>query len=136
VTKTICISGFFDPIHAGHIAYIRDAALYGDLIVILNSDAAAIRKKGYVFQSWDQRATIVRGMKGVKDVVHADDEDDTVCESLREIKPDFFANGGDRGVENTPELELCYKMGIEPIFNCGGNKTASSSEIVNNVRDA
>lgn len=132
--RLIAVSGYFDPCHGGHIAYILDASKHGNVIVILNSDAAAKRKKGYVFMSWDQRAAVVGAIRGVVDVVHVDDTDGTVCEALRRIKPYAFAKGGDRHIDNTPEVELCNKMGIALLFNIGGPKTASSSEIVQNNR--
>lgn len=128
--KTICISGGFDPIHVGHLRLIHDAATYGDVVVILNSDEWLKRKKGYAMMDWLSRAYILRSIKGVKDVVQVDDSDWTVCEALQRIKPDYFANGGDRTAENTPELKLCVDLGIKPIFNIGGEKIASSSEIV------
>lgn len=132
--KTICVSGGFDPLHEGHIAYILDAAKYGDVIVILNSDEWLKRKKGFVFQRWDQRATIIAAIKGVIDVVTVDDDDGTVCEALRRIKPDYFANGGDRGPGNTPEAELCKDIGIEMLWNVGGQKIESSSDLIKRVQ--
>lgn len=132
--KIVAVSGYFDPCHGGHISYILDAAKYGDVIVILNSDEAAIRKKGYVFMSWDQRAAVVGAIKGVIDVIPVDDSDGTVCSALKKLKPDYYSKGGDRHYENTPEVPLCNKMGIGLIFNCGGPKTASSSELVNKAK--
>ena len=73
-------------------------------------------------------------IKGVIDVVAVDDSDGTVCEAIRVVKPDYFANGGDRRIENTPELLLCEQMGVGLIFNCGGEKVASSSDIVREAR--
>jgi len=128
--KIVAVSGFFDPLHSGHINYIFEAARHGDVIVLLNSDAAARKKKGHVFQEWSERAAVVGAIKGVIDVIHVDDTDGTVREALRRTKPDFFAKGGDRHIENTPEVGLCDQMGIGLIFNCGGPKTNSSSEIV------
>lgn len=130
VMSTIAISGGFDPVHVGHIRLIHDAALKGDVIVILNSDDWLKRKKGFVFMDWLSRAYILRAITGVKEVVTVDDRDGTVCEALREYKPDFFANGGDRTEDNTPELRLCLDTGIKPLFNVGGEKYASSSDLV------
>lgn len=132
--KIVAVSGYFDPPHGGHASYVEAASKYGDVIIILNSDEAAQRKKGYCFMPWDQRAAVVGLWKGVVDVISVDDRDGTVCEAIREIRPDYFAKGGDRTIENTPEADLCNKMGIGLIFNCGGEKTASSSELIARVR--
>lgn len=127
----VCISGGFDPIHFGHARLIAAAyKAYGDVVVILNSDDWLRRKKGYVFMPFEQRAEILACMRGVKGIAAVDDSDNTVCEALYRIKPDYFANGGDRGVENTPELTLCLDLGIKPVFGIGGEKVASSSKLV------
>lgn len=129
--RTVAISGGFDPVHSGHINLIKSAAKYGKLIVILNSDEWLVRKKGYAFMRWAERARILMGLEHVWQVSSVDDSDGTVCEALERIKPDYFANGGDRKEENIPELELCKKLGITPLFGIGGEKTQSSSELVN-----
>jgi cytidyltransferase-like protein len=128
--KTIAVSGGFDPLHFGHLRMFQDAAKAGDVIIILNSDEWLRRKKGYVFMPYAQRAEILYAIKGVMDVVNVDDSDGTVCEALRRLRPDYFANGGDRTEENTPELKLCCDLGIKTLFNIGGEKVASSSELV------
>lgn len=129
-TPIVAVSGGFDPLHNGHVRLIREAAKHGDVIVILNSDEWLKRKKGFAFMSWDQRAEILIAMKGVYAVVKADDEDGTVCKTLEKIKPNFFANGGDRIIGNTPEVETCDIAGIKSLFGIGGEKVASSSELV------
>ena len=131
---TVAISGGFDPIHPGHVRLIHDSALYGDVVVILNNDQWLKRKKGFVFLDWLSRAYILRAIKGVSKVIGVDDNDGTVCKALEELKPNFFANGGDRTAENTPEKELCEKLGIVMLWNIGGEKIASSSELVNAVK--
>ncbi len=133
--STICISGGFDPIHAGHVRLIQDAARYGNVMVILNSDEWLLRKKGYVFMPWADRADILLNQKGVVVVSYVNDNDGTVCEALERIRPTYFANGGDRTNENTPELALCLELGIKPLFGIGGHKIASSSDIVRHARD-
>jgi len=136
--KIVLVSGGFDPIHSGHVAYIQSAAEHGDVWVLLNSDDWLIRKKGYKFMDWKERAAVLMGVKGVKRVMVVDDTDGTVCEGIKKARDMgmtvAFANGGDRLPENTPEVELCNKLGIEMIFNCGGGKTQSSSELVNAVK--
>ena len=128
--KTVAVSGGFDPIHVGHIRMIREAAEHGDVIVIANSDVWLLRKKGYVFMPWKERAEIIQSIKGVAAVFQADDDDDTVTESLLRLKPDIFANGGDRKQQNTPEMKVCDDIGIEMLWNVGGGKIQSSSELV------
>ena len=128
--KTVAVSGGFDPIHVGHIRMIREAAEHGDVIVIANSDEWLLRKKGYVFMPWKERAEIIQSIKGVAAVFQADDDDDTVTESLLRLKPDIFANGGDRKQQNTPEMKVCDDIGIEMLWNVGGGKIQSSSEFV------
>lgn len=132
---SVCISGGFDPPHHGHALYIMEAGKHGHVTVILNSDDWLMRKKGYIFMPWDQRATILGSFKGVVDVVHVDDADETVCDALRRIRPTYFAKGGDRTADNTPEVELCGHLGIECLWNVGGRKVASSSEIVQRIRE-
>src|SRR5690242_6837351 len=94
--KKIALSGGFDPLHSGHIRMIKAAAEHGDVVIILNSDEWLLRKKGYVFMTWKERAEILSSIKGVESVVPVDDADGTVCKSLEELQPDYFGNGGDR----------------------------------------
>jgi len=133
---TVMVSGGFDPVHAGHIRMIRDAASHGDVIVIANSDQWLYRKKGFVFMDFQQRAEILNAIKGVILVDSVDDTDGTVCEAIRRLKPDFFANGGDRGRTNTPEQSVCEDLGVKLLWGVGGDKKlASSSDLVKNARD-
>lgn len=127
IKKTIVISGGFDPIHPGHIAMIEDASKYGEVHIVVNSDNWLVRKKGFFFQSWTDRKKI---LEAYTQHIHAvDDSDGTVCEALKRIKPDYFGNGGDRKKENTPELNVCEELGIEPVFELGGRKYNSSSAL-------
>ena len=133
---TVMVSGGFDPVHAGHIRMIRDAASFGDVIVVANSDDWLFRKKGFVFMTFEQRAEILNAIKGVILVDSVDDTDGTVCEAIRRLKPDYFANGGDRGRTNTPEVDVCNEMKIKLLWGVGGDKKlASSSELVENARE-
>lgn len=135
--KTVCVSGYFDCFHVGHLRYLKAAAEYGDLIVILNSDAAAVRKKGYCLMPWAERAELIKAYSFVKDVVPVDDADGTVVKALAQIRPDTFCKGGDRGPGNTPEQEACGHLGIEIVFGVGGNdKAQSSSKLVANSWDS
>jgi cytidyltransferase-like protein len=130
VNDKVAISGGMDPPHVGHIRMIREASQFGDVIVILNSDEWLMRKKGYVFMPWEERAEILSSIKGVTKVVPVDDTDGTVCEALTRIKPQYFANGGDRTDINTPEKKICEEYQITMIWGVGGGKVQSSSELV------
>ncbi len=127
---TVAVSGGFDPIHKGHVQMIEEASKYGQVIVILNSDDWLIRKKGYKFMPFEERAYIAGNIKGVTIVTGVDDSDGSVCKALEKIRPDYFANGGDRKLTNTPEMELCKELDIGLLWNVGGGKTQSSSELV------
>jgi len=132
---TVMVSGGFDPVHAGHIRMIRDAASFGDVIVIANSDQWLFRKKGFVFMTFDQRAEILNAIKGVILVDSVDDADGTVCEAIRRHNPIYFANGGDRGRTNTPEVDVCKELKIKLLWGVGGDKKlASSSDLVKHSR--
>ena len=132
--KRVALSGGFDPIHVGHVRMIQSAAEMGDVIVIANSDEWLMRKKGYIFMKYEERQEILNAIKGVYDVVKASDIDDTVCATLLFLRPDIFANGGDRKEGNVPEYSLCEDMGIEMKFSVGGDdKPQSSSWLIEKV---
>ena len=133
----IAVSGGFDPVHIGHIRMIKDAARYGDVMVIINSDDWLMRKKGYVFMPYEERVEIMGNIKGVALITSVDDSDGTVCQALRRHKPDAFANGGDRKTENTPEMDVCEELGIQMMWAIGGNnKPQSSSWLVDKLKEA
>lgn len=130
--KVVTVSGGFDPIHLGHLRMFKEAKKLGDkLVVILNSDDWLRRKKGGYFMSANERAEIIKEFRCVDEVyIHKSIKPD-VCGALEKIKPDIFANGGDRKNEaDIPEAELCKKLGIEMIFNIGGRKIRSSSDML------
>jgi len=131
--KIVVVSGGFDPIHVGHLRMMKEAAEHGKLTVVINSDAWLKRKKGYVFMPWEERAELISALSCVDRVIEAKDDDRTVCETLKELRPDIFANGGDRGVNTTPEAKLCEELGIELIWNIGGGKVRSSSKLVREI---
>ena len=132
----IAVSGGFDPVHIGHIRMIKDASRYGDVMVIINSDDWLMRKKGYVFMPWKERAEIMGNIKGVTIVTQVDDSDGTACEALRRHRPDAFANGGDRKEKNTPEMDVCEELGIQMMWAIGGsNKPQSSSWLVDKLKE-
>jgi len=136
--KVVAVSGGFDPIHIGHIRLIQDAAKLGNyLVVIINNDNWLKSKKGYSFMTEIDRREIILAIKEVKAILitnhKVDDKDPSVCNALKDLKPDIFCNGGDRKKGNIPEYDLCKKLGIKMVFNVGyGGKVRSSSELVNN----
>jgi|TARA_B100001094_G_C17894520_1_gene653326 cytidyltransferase-like protein len=127
--KTVAISGYFDPIHVGHLEYIKEAKKLGDkLIVIVNNNHQCVLKKGKPFMDEKDRVIITSCIKYVDEVFLSIDEDKTVCKSLEEIKPDIFANGGDRKNFEIPESIICKKHDIK-IIDGLGEKIRSSSDL-------
>ena len=133
--KTIVVSGGFDPLHVGHLRMMQEAAEHGKLTVIINSDGWLLRKKDYVFMSWEERAEIIGAYDFVDQVIMAIDDDRTVVESLKEIRPDIFANGGDRENATTPEAKFCRENNIKMLWGVGGGKIRSSSTMVQEVTE-
>ena len=130
--KTIMVSGGFDPPHIGHIRMFKEASKWGKVIVALNSDEWLMRKKGYVFMTLKERLEIITEFASVDYVMSFDDADDTACDAIASMKPDAFANGGDRKKDNTPEMEMCDELGIQMLWGIGGkDKPQSSSWLVN-----
>lgn len=129
--RTVVASGYFDPIHVGHIEYLEMAAKLGDkLIVIVNNDNQAVLKKGTPFMTEGDRLKIVSSLKCVDEVFLSIDEDPTVCRSLQAVSPDIFAKGGDRFVDEIPEATTCKEIGAE-IVDGLGMKIRSSSDYYN-----
>ena len=127
--KTVAISGYFDPVHVGHLEYIKEAKKLGDkLIVIVNNNHQCVLKKGKPFMDEKDRVIITSSIKYVDEVFLSIDEDKTVCKSLEEIKPDIFANGGDRKNFEIPESIICKKYDIK-IIDGLGEKIRSSSNL-------
>lgn len=130
------VSGGFDPPHIGHVRMFKEASKWGDVVVAINSDDWLMRKKGYVFMPWKERAEIIREFASVTVVTRFDDSDDTACNAIRKFRPDAFANGGDRKKNNTPEMDLCDELGIQMLWGIGGkDKPQSSSWLVDKLRE-
>ena len=128
--KKVAISGYFDPIHVGHLEYISLSKKLGDyLIVIINNDHQCTLKKGKHFMDENDRAKILEAIEGVDEVFISIDQDRTVCKSLEKIRPDIFTNGGDRHNREIPEAIVCKKYGIELIDGLG-KKIRSSSDLI------
>lgn len=117
----ILVSGAFDPLHIGHILLLKEASNHGDLIVALNSDEWILRKRGYLFMSFDHRKMLLQDLLFVSEVIGFDDLDGTVCSALEMVKPDFFGNGGTSSTSSIPkkEMETCDRLGIVPVWNLG-----------------
>lgn len=137
--KVIIESGFFNPLHGGHLDMIEAGAKMGDkLIVIVNNDEQQILKKGKVILTAENRARLIGALRDVDEVMISIDNDPTVLKSLEAVAlahPDdelVFANGGDRDSEKAiPEGEVCRKYNIEMVFGVGGNEKADSSTRIN-----
>lgn len=138
--KIVLVTGGFDPLHSGHIAFFQEAKKLGDkLIVGINSDAWLTRKKGQAFMSFSERKTIIENLGMVDDILSFDDSDDTASGAIYKLmatagygKHIIFANGGDRNEENTPEYNT-YQDDIEFVYGVGGDyKINSSSTLLEN----
>ena len=137
MSKISIVSGGFDPVHIGHLRMFEEAAKIGKLIVILNSDEWLMRKKGKYFMPWEHRAEIIKAFRCVDAVIPVADKDNTVCEAIKVIARIYgasnklvFCNGGDRIADNVPEHILCEEIGISCVWNVGGDKIESSSELI------
>jgi cytidyltransferase-like protein len=130
--KIIVVSGGFDPLHSGHIAYFKDAVSYGDkLIVALNSDNWLVKKKGKFFMPFFERKTIIENLNYVDEVIDFKDDEIGSCicalEKVKRLYTEdeiYFANGGDKNKQNIPELSV---EGINFIFGVGGDDKKNSS---------
>ena len=124
----VAVSGYFDPIHVGHLEYLRMAKELGDsLVVIVNNNHQCKLKKGKHFMDENDRVEIVKALRFVDEVFLSVDKDRTVCKSLEEIKPDVFANGGDRATSEVPETPVCKKFNIKMVDGLGDKIRSSSS---------
>ena len=136
--KIVICSGYFDPIHIGHIEYIKRSKKKGDrLVVIVNNDGQALLKKGFSFQSEDDRLQIMSSIESVDEAILSIDEDKTVCKTIEQIykeynekweKPSFiFAKGGDQTKDIIPEKSVCDSLGIEIVDKIVGQLNSSTN---------
>ncbi len=138
----VAVSGGFDPIHIGHIRMFERAKALGDrLIVILNNDNWLAAKKHHIFMPEYERKEVIAALRSVDEVIltkHVPNPTDmSVCAELAEIRPDIFANGGDRKLDNIPEASVCEVLGCKMVFNLGdGGKIQSSSWLLKKYVDA
>ena len=136
--KAIIVSGYFNPIHKGHLEYFLNAKKLADeLFVIVNSDYQRTLKGSKEFQDEQERIFIVSNIKSVNKAILSIDQDKTVCRTIEKIANDYgqnyllsFANGGDQNNDNIPEKPICEKLGITLIDGLGG-KIQSSSWLLN-----
>jgi len=126
----VAVSGYFDPLHVGHLEMMELAKKLGDhLVVIINNDKQAVLKKGGANMCEDDRIKLVKALKVVDEVVLSIDEDLAQCKTLAMVKPDIFAQGGDRHFGEVPETPICKELGIKMVDGLG-KKIRSSSEII------
>ena len=127
----VCTSGYFNPLHIGHVRLLEEAKKLGDhLTVIVDNDEQVRLKGSKPFMSEQERCKIVMALRCVDSVVLSVDCDKTIRETLKMVNPDIFAKGGDSVLENVPEREVCKRLGIELIFGVGGGKIQSSSSLL------
>ena len=138
------VSGYFNPIHTGHLDYIEGAKRCCDLLyVIVNSDHQVVLKGSKRFMDEYSRLRIIGALESVDRAMISIDKDGSVVESIEEIAKQYrddpfvdsirFMNGGDRKDGNTPESEFCDNNGITLVYNVGGGKTESSSTLLQKV---
>ena len=131
-----CVSGYFDPIHIGHIEYFKLSKNVADkLMVIVNNDDQAILKKGRAFMPADERIKIIQELKCVDYVVKSIDTDRTVCKTLASVepRPTYFCNGGDQNNNSIPEAKICNELGII-LLDGFGDKIQSSSWLIKGTK--
>ena len=127
----VAVSGYFNPLHVGHLEMIERAKKLGDkLVVIVNNDKQVALKGSVPFMSEKDRIKVISALRDVNSVVLSVDKDKTVCLSLAKVKPDIFANGGDRkSIGDVPEYPVCQKLGIKMVDGLG-KKIRASSEMI------
>ena len=136
--KAIIVSGYFNPIHKGHLEYFKNAKQHANyLFVIVNSDLQRELKGSKPFQDEKERMIIVNSIKGVDKAILSIDKDRTVCETIKKIAMEYgkeyrlaFANGGDQNNDTIPEKPICEKLGVKLIDGLG-DKIQSSSWLLN-----
>ena len=132
----VAVSGYFNPLHVGHLEMIAKAKKLGDkLVAIVNSDYQVELKGRVPFMKENDRLKIIKALRDVDEVFLSLDRDLSVCRSLAKVRPDIFANGGDRDKKDAkktlsslnPEQILCQKLGIKMAFNVGRDGKMQSS---------
>lgn len=136
MSKVVVITGGFDPLHSGHIDYIKAARKLGQILVVgVNSDEWLVRKKGQSFMPFEDRVSIIGALNGVDFAIPFNDRDGTAKDAIawaRKVYPNntiVFANGGDRTESNIPEMDF-LDNNLEFAFGIGGDKKNSSSHLL------
>lgn len=138
--KVVITSGYFNPLHIGHVNLIREAKKLGDFLVVIVNNDEQVRVKGSVpFMPEQERIEIIKALRYADDVVLSVDKDGSVVESLKVVAQKYsgelyFAKGGDRHSGNIPEVEVCKEFNIKIINGVGGGKVQSSSWLLNNIK--
>ncbi len=132
----VAVSGYFNPIHIGHIRMFQEAKKLGTkLVVIVNNDKQVKIKGSIPFMNEKERIEIIKAIKQVDQVILSIDKDKSVCKTLKMINPDIFANGGDRKLDNIPEYKICKEINCKMVFNIGkGGKIQSSSGLLKKIK--
>lgn len=131
--KIVLVTGGFDPVHSGHIAYLKAARTLGDMLLVgLNSDDWLVRKKGQAFMPWNERLCVINNLSMVDEVYTFDDEDGSARHFIQQARAHYptaqliFANGGDRTKDNIPEMDV-EDANLEFVFGVGGEDKKNSS---------
>jgi len=138
----VVVSGGFDPVHKGHIRMFKAAKNMAHKVICgLNSNQWLVNKKGKSFMSFSERSEILQSIRYIDEVMSfKDDSKGSAIELLVRVQSLYpeksiaFANGGDRTNNNTPEMGFCSAYGIDMIWNIGGGKIQSSSDLINNAK--
>ena len=157
--SVIVLSGGFDPVHRGHLRMFREASWLGHQVIVgLNSDDWLTRKKGKPFMEFEERKEILEGFKYINQVLPFDDKDDTANDLIERVYDIYnsdsyehkysdvghaammdyyqiyFANGGDRKVDNVPEVDVCKELDVVMLWGVGGGKIQSSSWLIDKLK--
>jgi cytidyltransferase-like protein len=130
------ISGYFAPLHKGHLDNIKYAYKFGSVIVIVNNDKQLVHKRGKSFMDQKNRQAVMQSIKNVDKCYIAKDKDGTVCATLKQIRKDypkanlFFVKGGDRTASNTPEAKVCKALNIIMKYDSKSKKVYSSRDFL------
>lgn len=139
--KIVITSGYYNPLHVGHIRYLQAAGELGHHIAIVNSDHQVELKGSVPFMNERDRLEIIDALNCVDMATLSIDEGVSVSKTLEQIREHYhdrelvFAKGGDRTSDNIPEYDICKQLGIKMIFGVGGGKIRASSELIKHANE-